>query len=128
VDGGGSGGGGGSGSALSLQVQVLGGGSDLGTWHSPCRFAAEPAACLQACSSTALCRYTVTLPAPATYTLQVRAALSSNTTGAASVVSWTYKRCADDEFAVLSGPGGDAVTCRACPTGGVCRPEVPTDV
>jgi hypothetical protein len=128
VDGGGSGGGGGSGSALSLQVQVLGGGSDLGTWHSPCRFAAEPAACLQACNSTALCRYTVTLPAPATYTLQVRAALSSNTTGAASVVSLTYKRCADDEFAVLSGPGGDAVTCRACPTGGVCRPEVPTDV
>ena len=65
------------------------------------------------------CDYSMTLPGPASYTLQVRAVLF-NTTGEASVVSWEYKRCAASEYAVLSN--GDAIACLPCPEGGDCTP------
>jgi hypothetical protein len=34
------------------------------------------------------------------------------------VLSWTYERCADSEFAVPRGTGGDAIMCKPCPSGG----------
>ncbi len=57
------------------------------------------------------------------YTLQLRAVMNGAATprgdaGEASVFSWTYTRCADSEFAVLGGDGGDAIDCEACPSGG----------
>jgi hypothetical protein len=73
--------------------------------------------------------YSVALPAQVTasYTLQVRAVLF-NTTGEVTVVSWMYRRCSDDEFAVLSGDGGDAVECVSCPKGGDCSKRSAADV
>jgi hypothetical protein len=49
----------------------------------------------------------VSLPTPAACTLQLRAVMNgtSGDAGEASVFSWTYKRCADSEFAVLGGDG-----------------------
>jgi hypothetical protein len=103
-------------SALTFPVRLLGLAGDVGSWHDPCRFAVNASACASQCNAAA-CEYTASLPTPAAYTLQARAVLNG-TSGEASVFSWTYKRCADSEFAVLGGDGGDAIDCKACPSGG----------
>jgi hypothetical protein len=115
-------------SAASFQLMLLGGSGDVGQWHDPCRFAERASECAASCSG-ARCAYSVRLTDVGAYTLQVRAVLQ-NTTGDVNVLSWTYKRCADSEFAVLSGHGarGDAIVCRACPSGGDCTPSSVTDV
>jgi hypothetical protein len=112
--------------SVSYQVQLPGVAGDLGAWHAPCRFADSAAVCASRCSGQS-CEYSVKLPAPGGYTLQVRAVLF-NTTGESTIVSWMYVRCADSQFAVLSGAGGDAIECRPCPAGGDCSPPTPTSV
>jgi hypothetical protein len=57
------------------------------------------------------------------------AVLLLNATGDVSVLSWTYERSAVSEFAVLRGIGGDAIMCKACPSGGGdCTSSSATDV
>jgi hypothetical protein len=113
-------------SASAFQVMLLNGGGDAGQWHDPCRFAERARECAAACSG-ARCVYSLKLGGAGAYTLQMRAVLL-NTTGDVSVVSWTYIRCSDSEFAVLSGVGGDAIECKACPSGGNCSRASPSDV
>ncbi len=113
-------------SSVMFQVRLLGLAGDVGSWHHPCRFAVNASDCASRCDAGA-CVYAASLPTPASYTLQVRAMLNG-TSGEASVFSWTYKRCRDSEFAVLSGPNGDAIECRACPSGGDCTASSLTDV
>jgi hypothetical protein len=113
-------------SLASFEMLLLNAGGDVGQWHAPCRFAERASECMAACSG-ARCVYSLRLNSVGAYTLQVRAVLL-NTTGDASVLSWTYKRCSDSEFAVLSGASGDAIVCKACPSGGDCTPSSPSVV
>jgi hypothetical protein len=107
----------------SFEVMLLNAGGDLGTWHPPCRFADSASQCAARCNMTR-CEYRLRLSTPGPYTLQARA-LALNTTGDVSVISWTYKRCSDDEYADLSG---DGVTCHPCPRGGDCAAASVADV
>jgi hypothetical protein len=93
---------------------------DRGTWHSPCSERGAAAGCAAACNGTG-CTYSTTLLAPKLYTLQVRVLLGGGVSDDVATISWEYRRCRSDQFAVFTN-GSDAVTCSPCPAGGDCSP------
>ena len=52
--------------------------------------------------------------------VQIVARLFS-TIGPAATVTWTYARCAEDEFTTVQPDGG--LLCSPCPSGGECRDD-----
>ncbi len=115
----------GSGPAIEASFEVLlVDDPRLNTWHAPCNETDAPRDCPVVCRNGAGCNYTLSLSTPKTYTLQIRAVLFGTKGTDITSVTWEYKRCADDEFAVLTD--GDAITCLPCPSGGDCVPKTPT--
>ena len=125
----------GANATVAFQVQLLGD-ADLGTYHVPVTCdasrvnSADQRDCFHDDCSTAGCAYTVQLSqAKGTtrpYTLQVRTMLFSSP-GATTTLSWSFVRCAGDQFTVFSGV--DTVQCERCPTGGDCSgTTLPSDM
>jgi hypothetical protein len=92
--------------------------------HSPCDERGAAPNCSSWCNGTR-CEYSPSLDAPASYTLQVQAVLGGRAGDVVSVL-WEYRRCSDDQFAVITD--GDAIVCKPCPAGGDCTPSSPSDV
>ncbi len=93
--------------------------------HSPCDERGAAPNCSSWCNGTR-CEYSPRLDAPQSYTLQLQAVLDGGRVGDIVSVLWEYRRCRNDQFAVISS--GDAIACNSCPSGGDCAPSSVTDV
>jgi hypothetical protein len=92
--------------------------------HSPCDERGAAPNCSSWCNGTR-CQYSPLLDTPQSYTLQVQAVVGGRAGDVVSVL-WEYRRCANDQYAVITN--GDAIECKACPAGGDCSPENATDI
>jgi hypothetical protein len=105
----------------SFLVSLVG----LNSPHSPCDERGGGAPNCSSWCNGRRCVYSPRLDIASVYTLQVQAVLGGR---AGDVVSeqWEYRRCRNDQFAVITD--GDAIACKPCPSGGDCTPSSSTDV